>query len=213
MIVTVRTWQLNRLNYTEFARISEDDYWPLFDKHGCRALGIWGVRMGGAERLMVMTRYDSPDHWLGSRPWREAADKLKAISDKRDAMLLDTDLIALETLSSRQPQQDAPEIEPGVYVWETFRVERQNRERFRELSEDQWLPEAERAGGIRLVGIWNSYIGPQGFVYVLTRADSVVTWQRRHELGGEPSHALVQIAAISEKTSIQLLYSVTKRRP
>jgi hypothetical protein len=213
MIVTVRTWQLNRLNYAEFARISEDNYWPLFDKHGCRALGIWGVRVGAAERLMVMTRYDSLDHWLGTRPWGEAADKLKAISDKRDAMLLDTDLLALETLSRRQPQQDAPEIEPGVYVWETFRVERQNRERFRELNEDQWLPAAERAGGIRLVGIWNSYIGPQGFVYVLTRADSVVTWQRRHELGGETSHALVQLAAISEKTSIQLLYSVTKRRP
>ena len=213
MIVTVRTWQLNRLNYAEFARISEDDYWPLFDRHGCRALGIWGVRVGAAERLMVMTRYDSLDHWLGTRAWGEAADKLKAVSDRRDAMLLDTDLTALDTLSRRQPQQDAPEIEPGVYVWETFRVERQNRERFRELSEDQWLPEAERSGGIRLVGIWNSYIGPQDFVYMLTRADSVAAWQQRHELGGEPSHALVQLAAISEKTSVQLLYSVTKRRP
>jgi hypothetical protein len=213
VIVTVRTWQLNRLNYAEFARISEDDYWPLFDKHGCRALGIWGVRVGAPERLMVMTRYDSLDHWLGTRPWGKAADKLKAISDKRDAMLLDTDLTALDTLSRRQPQQDAPEIEPGVYVWETFRVERQNRERFRELSEDQWLPEAERSGGIRLVGIWNSYIGPQDFVYMLTRADSVAAWQQRHELGGEPSHALMQLATISEKTSVQLLYSVTKRRP
>jgi len=213
MIVTVRTWQLNRLNYAEFARISEDDYWPLFDRHGCRALGIWGVRVGAPERLMIMTRYDSLDHWLGTRAWGEAADKLKAVSDRRDAMLLDTDLTALDTLSRRQPQQDAPEIEPGVYVWETFRVERQNRERFRELSEDQWLPEAERSGGIRLVGIWNSYIGPQDFVYMLTRADSVAAWQQRHELGGEPNHALVQLAAISEKTSIQLLYSVTKRRP
>jgi hypothetical protein len=213
MIVTVRTWQLNRLNYAEFARISEDDYWPLFDKHGCRALGIWGVRVGAPERLMIMTRYDSLDHWLGTRAWGEAADKLKAVSARRDAMLLDTDLTALDTLSRRQPQQDAPEIEPGVYVWETFRVERQNRERFRELSEDQWLPEAERSGGIRLVGIWNSYIGPQDFVYMLTRADSVAAWQQRHELGGEPSHALVQLAAISEKTSVQLLYSVTKRRP
>jgi hypothetical protein len=213
MIVTVRTWRLNRLNYAEFARISEDDYWPLFDRHGCRALGIWGVRVGAPERLMIMTRYDSLDHWLGTRAWGEAADKLKAVSDRRDAMLLDTDLTALDTLSRRQPQQDAPEIEPGVYVWETFRVERQNRERFRELSEDQWLPEAERSGGIRLVGIWNSYIGPQDFVYMLTRADSVAAWQQRHELGGEPSHALVQLAAISEKTSIQLLYSVTKRRP
>jgi len=213
MIVTVRTWRLNRLDYAEFARISEDEYWPLFDQHGCRALGIWGVRVGAAERLMVMTRYDSLDHWLGTRPWGEAADKLKAISDKRDAMLLDTDLIALDTLSHRQPQRDAPEIEPGVYVWETFRVERQNRKFFRELTEDQWLPQAEKSGGIRLVGIWNAHIGPQNLVYVLTRADSVGTWEQRRAIGDDENHALAKRAAISEETSVQLLYSVTKRRP
>ncbi len=213
MIVTVRTWQLNRLNYAEFARISEEEYWPLFDKHGCRALGIWGVRVGAAERLMVMTRYDSLDHWLGTRAWGDAADKLKAISDKRDSMILDTDLIALDTLSHRQPQRDAPETEPGVYAWETFRVERQNRERFRELTEDQWLPQTESSGGIRLVGMWNGYIGPQNLVYMLTRADSVSALEQRHALGGDQSHALEQRAVISEKTSVQLLYSVTKRRP
>ncbi len=213
MIVTVRTWKLNRLDYAEFARISEEEYWPLFDKHGCRALGIWGVRVGAAERLMVMTRYDSLDHWLSTRPWGEAANKLKAISDKRDAMLLDTDLMALDALSHRQPQQDAPEIAPGVYAWETFRVLRQNRERFRELTEDQWLPQAEKSGGIRLVGMWNVRIGPQSLVYTLTRADSVGTWEQRQALTGDPSDALEQRAAISEKTSVQLLYSVTKRRP
>jgi len=34
MIVTGSNVAAHRLNYTEFARISEDDYWPLFDKHG-----------------------------------------------------------------------------------------------------------------------------------------------------------------------------------
>jgi hypothetical protein len=213
VIVTVRTWKLNRLDYTEFVRISEEEYWPLFDEHGCRALGIWGVRVGAAERLMVMTRYDSLDHWLGTRPWGEAAEKLKTISDKRDAMLLDTDLIALNTLSHRQPQGDAPEDEPGVYVWEIFRVARQHRDRFRELTEDQWLPKAESSGGIRLVGMWSTYIGPQNLVYMLTRADNVGTWEQRNAFLGDQSHALEQRAAISEKTSVQLLYSVSKRRP
>ena len=213
MMVTVRTWQLNRLDYAEFARISEHEYWPLFDKHGGYALGIWGVRVGAAERLMVMTRYDSLDHWLGTRAWGEAAEKLKAISDKRDAMLLDTDLIALNTLSHRQPLRDAPEIEPGVYVWEAYRVAPQYRERFRELTENQWLPEAEKSGGVRLVGMWNAYIGPQNMVYVLTRADSVGTWEQRRAIGDDENHALAQRAVISEATYVQLLYPVTKRRP
>jgi NIPSNAP len=213
VIVTVRTWQLNRLDYAEFVRISEEEYWPLFDKHGCRALGIWGVRVGAAERLMVMTRYDSLDHWLGTRAWGEAGDKLKAISDRRDRMILDTDLIALNTLSRRQPKGDAPEIEPGVYVWEAFRVARQNVERFRELTEDQWLPQIEGSGSIRLVGMWNVFIGPQNLVYMLTRADSIGTWEHCHALGGDQSPALEQRTAISEKTSVQLLHSVTKRRP
>jgi hypothetical protein len=213
VIVTVRTWQLNRLDYAEFARISEEEYWPLFDKHGCRALGIWGVRVGAAERLMVMTRYDSLDHWLGTRAWGEGGDKLKAISDRRDRMILDTDLIALNTLSRRQPKGDALEIEPGVYVWEAFRVARQNVERFRELTEDQWLPQIEGSGSIRLVGMWNVFIGPQDLVYMLTRADSIGTWEHCHALGGDQSPALEQRTAISEKTSVQLLHSVTKRRP
>lgn len=213
MIVTVRTWQLNRLDYTEFARISEEEYWPLFDKHGCRALGIWGVRVGAAERLMVMTRYDNLDHWRGTRAWGEAGDTLKAISDRRYRVILDTDLIALNTLSQRQPQGDAPEIEPGVYVWETFRVLRHNLERFRELTEDQWLPQIERSGGIRLVGMWNVFIGPQNLVYMLTRNDSLGTWKQCYALGGNQSPALEHRAAISEKTFVQLLYSVTKRRP
>ena len=213
MIVTVRTWQLNRLDYAEFARISEEDYWPLFDKHGCRALGIWGVRVGAAERLMVMTRYDSLDHWLGTRAWGKAGDKLKAIADRRDRMILDTDLVALNTLSRRQPKEDAPESEPGVYVWEAFRVARQNIERFRELTEDQWLPQIEGSGSIRLVGMWNVFIGPQNLVYMLTRADSISTWEHCHSHVGDQSPALEQRAAISEKTSVQLLHSVTKRRP
>jgi len=213
VIVTVRTWQLNRLDYAEFARISEEDYWPLFDKHGCRALGIWGVRVGAAERLMVMTRYDSLDHWLGTRAWGKAGDKLKAIADRRDRMILDTDLVALNTLSRRQPKEDAPESEPGVYVWEAFRVARQNIERFRELTEDQWLPQIEGSGSIRLVGMWNVFIGPQNLVYMLTRADSISTWEHCHSHVGDQSPALEQRAAISEKTSVQLLHSVTKRRP
>jgi hypothetical protein len=213
VIVTVRTWRIHRRDYAEFARLSEDEYWPLFEKHGGRALGIWAVRAGAPERLRIMTRYDSMDHWLGTRAWGETGNALKAASDRRDAMILDTDLIALNTLSRRQPRGDAPEVEPGVYVWESFRVAPQDRERFRDLTEDQWLPNAERSGGIRLVGMWSACIGPQALVHMLTRADTFATWEQGHALGAGRSHALEQRAAIAEKASVQLLYSVTRRRP
>src|SRR5690606_35068100 len=61
-------------------------------------------------------------------------------------------------VSRRQPLADAPEAEPGVYVLETFRAKRDDMEHFRELTEDVWAPWAEAQGGVRLVGMWRSYI-------------------------------------------------------
>jgi hypothetical protein len=210
VILTVRSWQVDRRDHAEFARISEDEYWPLFEQLGGRALGIWALRVGGPERLVLMTRYDSLDHWLGTRAWGSAADKLKAISDQRDAMIGATDLVALDALSRRQPGGDAPEAAPGVYVWEHFSVAERDLARFRDLTEDHWLPDAEAAGGIRLVGIWSVLIGAQQRVYMLTRADSVAAWQ---SCLAANAHALEQRAAIGERTCVQLLYSVTRRRP
>ena len=213
MLMTMRTWQIERRDYEEFARVSEEHYWPAFDRLDGRALGMWVIRVGGPERVMIMTRYDSLEHWLGTRAWNSAGAQLKALSRRRDRMIRDTDLIAMRSLSRRQPTADAPEHDPGVYLLETYRAKLADTEHFRELTEDTWAPWAEREGGVRLVGMWRSYVGPQDLVYVLTRADSVSLWEARHASGIPCSRALEERAAMSELTDLKLLYSLTRRRP
>jgi hypothetical protein len=213
MLMTMRTWHVARRDYEEFARTSEEKYWPVFDQLDGRALGMWVIRVGGPERLVIMTRYDSIEHWLGTRAWGDSASKLKSLSERRDRMIHDTDLVAMLALSRRQPATDAPEQRPGVYVLETYRAKYDDMEHFRELTEDVWAPWAEREGGIRLVGMWRAYVGPQDLVYVLTRAENFAIWEQRHAHSTECARALDERAAMSERQCVKLLYSVTKRRP
>lgn len=213
MLMTLRTWHVHRRDYEEFARISEDDYWPAFDGLDGRALGMWVIRVGGPERLMIMTRYESLGHWLGTRAWGDAAGKLKSVSNRRDEMILDTDLIAMHALSHRQPTADAPEAQAGVYVLETFKAKLDDIEHFREITEDVWMPWAEAQGGVRLVGMWRSYVGSLDQVHVLTRADSFEVWQQRHSPDIDCARAMDERAAMSRRESVKLLYSVTRRRP
>ena len=213
MLMTLRTWHVKRRDYADFARLSEERYWPEFDQLDGRAIGMWVVRVGGPERVMIMTRYDSLEHWLGTRAWGGSATNLDAIARRRDRMFSDTDLIAMHALSRRQPLADAPEAEPGVYVLETFRVKLDDSEHFRELTEDVWAPWAETLRGVRLVGMWRSYVGPQERVYMLTRADDFGTWERRHAADIECARALDERAAMSRRESMKLLYSLSKRRP
>ena len=147
MLMTLRTWRVRRADHAEFARISEDEYWPQFDRLDGRALGMWVVRVGGPERLTIMTRYQSLEHWLGTRAWGPAAGRLRALAERRDRLFDDTDLVAMLALSRRQPVADAPETQPGVYVLESFRAKLDDMEHFRELTEDAWASWAEAEGG------------------------------------------------------------------
>jgi hypothetical protein len=213
MLMTLRTWHVQRRDHAEFARISEDRYWPEFDRLDGRALGMWVIRVGGPERLMIMTRYDSLEHWLGTRAWGASASRLKTLSDRRDRLFGDTSLIAMLALSRRQPVAGAPEAEPGVYILETFRAKLDDMEHFRELTEDVWAPWAEAEGGVRLVGMWRSYVGPQDRIHVLTRADSFELWEQRHGSAVACARALEERVAMSARLRLQLLYSITRRRP
>jgi hypothetical protein len=213
MLMTLRTWRVRRRDHAEFARISEENYWPEFDRLDGRALGMWVVRVGGPERLMIMTRYESLEHWLGTRAWGASADRLKALAERRDRLFEDTDLVAMLALSRRQPTGDAPETEPGVYVLESFRAKLDDMEHFRELTEDVWASWAEAEGGVRLVGMWRSYIGPQDRIHVLTRADSFGVWEARHAPATPCARSLEERAAMSERSCVQLLYPITRRRP
>lgn len=211
MILTLRTWHVERAAYAEFTRISEDEYWPVFDGLQGRALGIWVRRVGGPERLVLMTRYESLDHWLGTRAWGTAADRLAELSARRDALIRDTDLIAMKPLSRRQPDGDAPEAAPGVYVLETFRVLPEDLPTFRALTEDDW--HGSGPSGVRLVGIWVACVGPQDLVYVLTRAEDMATWERAVAAASGRDQPLEERADLAEPVGVELLYPLTRRRP
>ena len=69
MILTMRTWQVAREYYTEFARLSEDEFWPAFERLDGRPLALWVARVGMQERVVLMTCYKSLEHWLATRSW------------------------------------------------------------------------------------------------------------------------------------------------
>ncbi len=224
MIVTMRTWQVAREHYAEFARLSEDDFWPEFERLDGRPLALWVSRVGMQERVVLMTSYKSLEHWLATRSWGPAAAKLKAITDRREKLHDDTDLVALLPLSNRQPTDNAPEAEPGWYVLETWRVAPQHLDSFRTLTEDRWMPWAEADGRLRMVGCWRSYVGPADQVQVLLRVTSMSDWDARTFAGGTAGPAdttentaarkvLEQRRAIAEPLSTVMLNPLTRRRP
>jgi hypothetical protein len=224
MILTMRTWQVAREHYTEFARLSEDEFWPEFERLDGRPLALWVARVGMQERVVLMTSYASLEHWLATRSWGPAAAKLKALTDRREKLHGDTDLVALLPLSRRQPAANAPEAEPGWYVLETWHVAPQYQERFRCLTEDHWMPWAEADGRLRLVGIWRSYVGPASEIRVLLRVTSMCDWDAKSFAGGTAAlpasaqttaarHALGQRQAITEHVSTVMLSPLTRRRP
>jgi len=224
MILTMRTWQVSREHYTEFARLSEDDFWPEFERLDGRPLALWVARVGMQERVVLMTSYTSLEHWLATRSWGTAAAKLKALTDRREKLHGDTDLIALLPLSHRQPLSNAPEAEPGWYVLETWHVIQQQLESFRSLTEDRWLPWAAADGRLRLIGCWRSYVGPADRVLVLLRVAAMADWDTRTFAGGTAGladtaestaarEALAKRRVIAELLSTAMLTPLTRRRP
>lgn len=224
MILTMRTWQVAREYYTEFARLSEDEFWPAFERLDGRPLALWVARVGMQERVVLMTCYKSLEHWLATRSWGPAAAKLKAITDRREKLHAETDLIALLPLSNRQPIDNAPEAEPGWYVLETWRVASRHLESFRSLTEDRWLPLAEADRRLRLVGCWRSYVGPADQVQVLLRVTAMSDWDAWSFAGGTAgladtvensaaSQLLEQRRAIADPVSTVILNPLTRRRP
>ena len=224
MILTMRTWQVPRANYAEFARLSEDEFWPEFEQLDGRPLALWVARVGMQERVVLMTRYASLEHWLATRSWGPAAAKLKALTDRREQLHGDTDLVALLPLSHRQPAGNAPEAEPGWYVLEDWHVAPQHQERFRSLTEDHWMPWAEADGRLRVVGCWRAYVGPADRVKVLLRVSAMRDWDARTFAGGTEGLAdmpentaarkvLAQRREIAEPLSTAMLNPLTRRRP
>ncbi len=225
MIYTIRTFQVDPQNYRDFVRQSEEEIWPGLEKLGARSLGLWTTIIGGAERILLMTRYDSLAHWQETRNWDTGGGALRSAASERAKLIRDTDLIALSPLTQTQPEGDAAEAEPGIYTVRRFDVERENISRLVELSEEGCWPWVTRGQGIRPVGQWLSIISPETRVYMMARYDNLAHWEATRGPGPEPSDpemraiwdkgrtALRERSAIVRQTDVRVLRPISHRRP
>ena len=225
MIYTIRTLQVEPQNHDEFVRQSEEEIWPTLERQGTRALGLWIVVMGGAERILLMTRYDSLAHWQETRNWDASGGKPQSTFSQRTRVVEDTAVIAMSPLTRLQPEGDAPESEPGIYTLRRFEVERGGVRRLVELSEEGWWPWVREGQGIRPIGQWLSIISPETRVYMMSRYNNLAHWEATRGPGPEPSDperhaiwekgrtALSERSAMVRQTDVRILRPISRRRP
>jgi len=225
MIYTIRTFQVKPQDYDEFVRHSEEEIWPALENQGARALGLWIIVIGGAERILQMTRYDSLAHWQETQKWDTRGGTLQSTFSEQIRLVQDTDLIALSPLTQLQPEGDAPETEPGIYTLRRFEVERENIKRLVELSETGWWPWVRKGQGIRPVGQWLSIISPETRIYMMSRYNDLAHWEATRGPGSEPSDpkmhaiwekgrtALRERTTMIRQTDVRVLHPISRRRP
>lgn len=234
MIYTMRTFQVDRANVRRFVELSEGGVWPALEGRDGRALGLWSVVIGGPERVLLITRYESLAHWQETRPWPEVqqrgAPPDQIVGRGRDAgveraaMTRETDLIALQPLSRRMPVEDAPEARPGIYTLRSFRVRPQGQAEFARLTEEVIWPWFETLGSRHLC-LWRATIAEDPQLYMLSRYDDLAHWEATRGAGPEPTNpaqrerrqaarqALADRAALTQHSGMRVLRPISSRRP
>jgi hypothetical protein len=233
VIYTLRTFLVARAAIARFVELSEHGVWPALEQRDGRALGLWTVVMGGPERIVLMTRYDSLAHWQATRSWPAAAHRAVPADEQRRgreagvaraALTRETDLIALQPLSRRMPLADAPETEPGIYTLRTFRVRPRDDGEFAHLTEEAIWPWFETMGS-RHLGLWRAIIAEDPQLYMLSRYDDLAHWQATRGAGPEPDDAsqrqrwraardaLARRAALTQHSGVRVLRPISARRP
>jgi hypothetical protein len=225
MIYTIHTFKLEPQNYDKFVHNNEEDIWPALERQGARVLGLWVVVIGGPERILLMTQYDSLAHWQEIQNWMSGVIRSQSTSSKLTSLIQDTEVIALRPLTQLQPEGSAPETDPGIYTLRRFEVERENIERLVELSEKGWWPWVRKGQGIRPVGQWLSIIAPETMVYMISRYNDLAHWEATRGYGPEPSDpemqaiwekgrtALRERTALTRRTDVRILLPISSRRP
>lgn len=216
MIFTLRTYQVNPKDHAEFVRLSEEKEWPELKRRGARAMGLWNTVMGGADRLVEMTKYDSLAHWQEIQDWGDSGG---GDVSSRAALITDSEVIALSPLTRQQPDGDAPEEDPGIYTVRRFTIARKDIKRAVELSEEGWWPWVRKGQGLRPIGQWMSIIAPETRMYMMARYNDLAHWEATRGIDPEPEdpemHALWErgFAAIAERTKMTIHTDVSVLRP
>ena len=221
MIFTLRTLQVDRKDHAEFVNISEQRIWPDLEKKGARPIGLWTVVLGGPERILAMTRYDSLAHWQETRGW----ETLSGGSSGRGALIKDTSVVALRLLTRRHPTKDDASDNPGIYTIRTFEVRDNDVDRLVHLSEERWWHWAETGLRHMPLGQWISIIAPEKRIYMMTRYDDMAHWEQTRDASPEPADPELKriwadgYAAVRERsrmslsTNVMILKPIGGRRP
>jgi hypothetical protein len=234
MIYTMRTFLVDRANVRRFVELSEGGVWPALEHRDGRALGLWLVVIGGQERILLMTRYESLAHWQGTRAWPEGETRGAPPEDvarrgrdaglERSGMTRETDLIALQPISRGMPIEDAPESEPGIYTLRTFRVRPRDDAEFVRLTEVAIWPWFETMG-TRHLGVWRATVSEDPQLYMLSRYRDLEHWEATRAAGPEPAEAelgtrwqaareaLAARAQLTEHSGMRVLRPLSNRRP
>ena len=185
MIYTMRTFHVDRKDYAEFVKISQENIWPKIEKEGAKVIGLWVVVMGGPERILLLTRYDSLAHWEETRGWSKSV--LMSPAGGRAALVKDTGMIALSAVSKREPTNFYTGDNPGIYTMRTFDVRANDVDRLVDLSENYWWLWAEPQLRHYPIGQFLSTIAPeQNRIYMITRYDDMAHWENTRGPVPEP---------------------------
>ncbi|HLZ70085.1 MAG TPA: NIPSNAP family protein [Dehalococcoidia bacterium] len=231
MLYTMRTFLVDRANVTRFVELSETAIWPALEGRDGRALGLWQVVMGGAERIVLITRYESLAHWQQTRAWPEnrvqgaqpdrwPASGREAVA-ARAAITRETDVIALQPLGERRPPENTPDGTPGIYALRSFQVRAGDVAEFVRRTEAAVWPWYETQGA-RPLGMWRAHVAEQPLLWMLTRYADLGVWEASRDLGPEPEDATraqwqaLQRANRSElvqASGVRILRPISSRRP
>lgn len=233
MLYTLRTFDVARADVPRFVELSEGQIWPWLEGRDGRALGLWRVIMGGAEQVVLITRYESLAHWEETRLWsdpgaRPISPELEArghaAQRERATLMRATELIALRPISRRMPVTDGDDDQPGIYALRTFQSRQADDAEFARLSEDAIWPWFETMGA-RTLCLWRTLIAEEPHLLMLTRYDDLTHWEATRGAGLEPSDpahrqrwqtardALTRRAALTLRSGVRILQPISQRRP
>ena len=220
MIYTLSTFYVDRSDVAEFVRINEEEIWPQL---GTVPLGLWSVIMGGPNRLLMLCRYDSLQHWQTTCDWYADADS--GVAAGRTNVIDAAEVTGLRPLTRRRPTDQAPESQPGIYTMRTFKVAAENLRRFVEVSEEGWWPWVEAGQGLRPLVQWISIVAPETRVYMMARYDDMAHWEATRQVGPKPEdpelipvwetarEAIAERGSLIIDTNVCVLRPISQRRP
>jgi len=226
MIYLQRLFHIERKDLPEFIKISVEQVWPDNQKRGGWPVGLWQIILGAPERILLLTHFNNLAHWEQGRYRQDNVTRTGGPeTSDRSNLTREFEATVLQPLSKRQPHDQAPESEWGIYSMRSFKVLDDDINRFVGLMENNVWPWYEQGLGIRPIGLWLSIIATDIRVYQMIRYASLQEWEAIRLAGREPEdnslkhvrqtsrEAQKELKQITRDTNVKILRPITERRP